>query len=38
MEKLDLRKEWKELYAPSARHVDVVTVPRFQFAMIDGQI
>jgi len=38
MIKLDLRKELKYLYAPSARKVEVVQVPRFQFAMIDGQI
>jgi len=38
MTKLDLRKELKYLYAPSAKQVTVVQVPRFQFAMIDGQI
>ena len=38
MEKLDLRKQFKHLYQPSARKVEVVDVPRFQFAMVDGQI
>jgi hypothetical protein len=38
MSKLDLRKELKHLYAPSAKKVEVVDVPRFQFAMVDGQI
>jgi hypothetical protein len=38
MEKLDLRKQFKHLYQPSATKVEVVDVPRFQFAMVDGQI
>ena len=38
MEKLDLRKELKHLYAPSAKKVEVVDVPEFQFAMVDGRI
>lgn len=38
MEKLDLRKELKYLYAPSAKKVEVVDVPELQFAMIDGHI
>lgn len=38
MLKLDLRKELKYLYAPSAKNVGVIEVPCFQFAMIDGQI
>ncbi len=36
--KLDLRKEYRHLYASSARRVDIVDVPRFNFAMIDGQV
>ena len=36
--KLDLRKELKYLYAPSAKKVEIVDVPRFNFAMIDGAI
>ena len=35
---LDLRKQWKHLYSPSAKKVEVVDVPRFQFAMLDGEI
>ncbi len=38
MEKLDLRKELKYLYAPSSKHVELVTVPEFGFAMVDGTI
>jgi hypothetical protein len=38
MQKLDLRKELKYLYQPSAKKVEVVEVPRFQFAMLDGEI
>jgi len=38
METLDLRKMYKELYNPPSKKVVVVQVPRFQFAMIDGQI
>jgi hypothetical protein len=37
-EKLDLRKELKAFYSASAKKVEVVDVPRFQFAMVDGQI
>ncbi len=38
MQKIDLRKELKRLYAPSARQVELVDVPELQFAMIDGAI
>jgi len=38
MQKIDLRKELKHLYRPSAKRVEVVEVPEFQFAMIDGRI
>jgi len=38
MEKLDLRKELKYLYMPSAKKVELVEVPPLQFAMIDGEI
>ncbi len=38
MIKLDLRKELKHLYSPSAKKVEIVEVPRFQFVMIDGMI
>jgi len=38
MKTLDLKREMKYLYAPSAKKVEVVKVPRLQFAMIDGAI
>jgi hypothetical protein len=38
MEKLDLRKKYKSLYLPSPKAVEVVEVPAFQFAMVDGKI
>lgn len=38
MDKIDLRKQLKEFYQPSAKQVVVVDVPAFQFAMIDGEI
>ncbi len=38
MNKIDLKKELKYLYAPSAKQVEVVEVPEFKFAMIDGEI
>ncbi len=36
--KIDLRKELKYLYAPSAKAVEMVEVPAFKFVMIDGLI
>jgi hypothetical protein len=38
MEKLDLRKQYKHLYQPSAKKVEVVDVPPLQFALLDGEI
>ncbi|HJR80722.1 MAG TPA: GyrI-like domain-containing protein [Anaerolineales bacterium] len=38
MRTLDLKKELKYLYAPTAKKVEIVQVPRLQFAMIDGAI
>jgi hypothetical protein len=38
MKTLDLRKKYKPLYQPSARQIDLVVVPEFQFLMLDGQI
>jgi len=38
MEKLDFKKTYKSLYAPSAREVQLVDVPRLKFLMIDGSI
>lgn len=38
MKTLDLKKEYKHLYQPSAKKVTVVQVPRLQFAMVNGAI
>jgi hypothetical protein len=38
MEKLDLKKELKNLYLPSAKKIEVVDVPAMNFLMIDGAI
>ncbi len=38
MKTLDLKREFKYLYAPSAKKVEIVEVPCLQFAMIDGAI
>jgi hypothetical protein len=37
-EKIDLRKQYKSLYTPSAKMVVIVDVPRFNFVMLDGTI
>ena len=37
MKKIDLKKELKHLYLPSAKEVVQVDVPAFQFLMIDGE-
>ena len=38
MKTLDLKKDLKAFYQPSAKKPVIVTVPYFQFAMIDGRI
>jgi hypothetical protein len=38
MKTLDLKKEFKHLYQPSAKKIEVLQVPKLQFAMIDGAI
>ena len=38
MKTLDLKKELKYLYMPSAKKVELVQVPRLQFAMVEGAI
>ncbi|HLO32871.1 MAG TPA: GyrI-like domain-containing protein, partial [Anaerolineales bacterium] len=38
MKTLDLKKQFKFLYQPSAKKVEIVQVPSLQFAMIDGAI
>jgi hypothetical protein len=37
MRKVDLKKELKQLYQPSAKEVVAVEVPAFQFLTIDGE-
>ena len=36
MQKVDLKKEFKNLYSPSAKEVNLVDVPQMNFVMIDG--
>ena len=36
MKKIDLKKELKELYAPSSKEAEVVRVPKLHYLMIDG--
>jgi len=38
MEKLDLRKQYKWLYSPSAKKVEYVDVPPLLFARVDGAV
>lgn len=38
MKALDLKKEFKHLYQPSAKKPEILKVPKLQFAMIDGVI
>ena len=38
MDKLDLRKQYKQLYQPSAKQVALVDVPPLQYATVDGAI
>jgi hypothetical protein len=38
MKTLDLKKQFKYLYQPSAKKIEIVQVPRLHFAMIDGAI
>ena len=37
MDKYDVRKQFKELYAPRTRDFEVVTVPPLQYLILDGQ-
>jgi hypothetical protein len=36
-QKIDLRKEWKHLYNPSAKKPELILVPPLQYLMIDGK-
>ena len=38
LKKLDLRKELQAFYKPSAKEVELIKVPKFNFAMVDGRI
>ncbi len=38
MKKIYLKKELKHLYAPSAKKVEIIDVPKFNFVMVDGMI
>ena len=38
MQKLDLKKDLKHLYQPTAKQVTLVEVPAFNFAMVDGVV
>jgi hypothetical protein len=37
VEKIDLKKDWKQLYQPSAKAVAEVDVPPLHYLMVDGQ-
>ncbi len=37
MDKIDLKKVWKELYTPGTKQVSLVDVPSFNYLMIDGR-
>ena len=36
MEKIDLKKEFKAFYNPTAKEVTLIDVPKWNFIMIDG--
>lgn len=38
MSKVDLKKELRELYSPSAKEVSIVDVPSMNFIMLDGVV
>ncbi len=38
LKKIDLRKELRAFYKPSAKEVELVRVPKFNFAMLEGKI
>jgi hypothetical protein len=38
MQTLDLKKQLKQLYSPSAKQVELVELPAFNFLMVDGAI
>jgi hypothetical protein len=38
MKTLDLKKQFKHLYQPSAKKIEIAQIPKLQFAMLDGAI
>jgi hypothetical protein len=36
MEKLDLKKQYKTLYSPSAKNFSIIEIPPLQYIMVDG--
>src|SRR5271157_5618640 len=36
VKKVDLKKEFKPLYSPSAKKVEILEIPELKFIMIDG--
>lgn len=38
MQTLDIKRQFKQLYAPSAKTPELVKGPQLQFVMVDGQI
>jgi hypothetical protein len=38
VEKLDLKKEFRHLYAPSSKQVSLVEVPQMRFVAVDGKV
>lgn len=37
MEKIDLRKQYKDLYTPSKKEFSLIEVPHLQYLMIEGR-
>lgn len=37
MEKVDLKRQLKDVYSASAKKIDLVTVPKMNFLMVDGE-
>jgi hypothetical protein len=37
MEKIDLKREWKQFYSPGRKAFEIVEVPEFTFLMVDGE-
>lgn len=36
MDKIDFKKELKQLYKPTAKNFTIIEVPAFQFLMVNG--